>query len=84
MKLIVEKILKVYLKHFCFFFILILFILAVKPSEVHCPDEELFLTVKLNGIDSNNVLLGDSNCKPNWSNETHVQFITHINNCSLV
>jgi hypothetical protein len=42
------------------------------------------LTVELNNIDRNNVLLGDNNCKPNWSNETHAQFITHIDNCSLV
>jgi len=66
------------------FYFLIDFILDVKPSTIHCPDNQLMLTVELNNIDRNNVLLGDNNCKPNWSNETHAQFITHIDNCSLV
>ena len=59
-------------------------ILVVTPSTIHCPDNHLYLIVKLNDIDPNNVLLGDSNCTPNWSNETHAQFITDIDNCSLV
>ncbi|UJR14183.1 hypothetical protein I4U23_001178 [Adineta vaga] len=57
---------------------------AVKPTIVHCPDDQLFLTVRLNGIPWNNVQLGDINCKPSWFNESHVQFITNIDNCSLI
>ena len=45
---------------------------------------QLFLTVILDDIDPNDISLGDENCKPTWSNETHAQFITHIDNCSLV
>jgi hypothetical protein len=56
----------------------------VRPSAIHCPGDQLFVTVKLNGIESNKILLGDSGCIPSWSNETHVQFNTHIDNCSLV
>ncbi|CAF1300057.1 unnamed protein product [Adineta steineri] len=57
---------------------------AIRPSEIYCPGDQLFLTVRLNGFNSNNILLGDKNCKPTWSNETYVQFITHIDNCSLM
>ena len=85
MKFIVDKIIKVSLKyfialqHFLFFFVLV-----IKPSLIHCPTDQLFLTIQLNGIDPNDVLLGDRSCKTNWSNATHAQFISHINNCSLV
>ncbi|CAF5183751.1 unnamed protein product, partial [Rotaria magnacalcarata] len=57
---------------------------TIKPSVIHCPNDQLFLTIQLNGIDPNDVLLGDRSCKTNWSNATHAQFISHINNCSLV
>ncbi|CAF1315485.1 unnamed protein product [Rotaria sordida] len=57
---------------------------VLKLSTIHCPNDQLFVTIQLNGIDPNNVLLGDRNCKTNWSNETHAQFITHINDCSLI
>ncbi|CAF1567296.1 unnamed protein product [Rotaria magnacalcarata] len=56
---------------------------TIKPSVIHCPNDQLFLTIQLNGIDPNDVLLGDRSCKTNWSNATHAQFISHINNCSL-
>ncbi len=82
MKLIVEKIEKVY---FCCFFLLIFYLfLAVRLQTTTCPGDQLHLLVTLNGIDPNYVLLGDSNCQPLWSNETHAQFVTHVDNCSLV
>ncbi|CAF1321842.1 unnamed protein product [Adineta steineri] len=37
---------------------------AIRPSEIYCPGDQLFLTVRLNGFNSNNILLGDKNCKP--------------------
>lgn len=86
MKLIVERMPKVDLKEKKkkAFFFCIHFILVVKPILISCPDNQLFLTVKLNNINPNDILLGENNCKPNWSNETHVQFMTNIDNCSLV
>ncbi|CAF0737939.1 unnamed protein product [Adineta ricciae] len=57
---------------------------AVRPSTIHCPSDQLFLTVRLNGVLAANVQLGDANCKASWSNETHVQFTTNIDNCSLI
>ena len=58
--------------------------LAVRPQITTCPGDQLHLLISLNGIDPNYVLLGDDNCKPTWSNETHAQFATHVDNCSLV
>lgn len=58
--------------------------LAVRLETTTCPGDQLNILVTLNGIDRNYVLLGDSHCKPVWSNETHAQFITHVDNCSLV
>ncbi|UJR32970.1 hypothetical protein I4U23_020433 [Adineta vaga] len=57
---------------------------AVRLQKINCPGDHLNILVSLNGIDPNYVLLGDSNCKPKWSNETHAQFITHVDNCSLI
>ncbi|CAF1353456.1 unnamed protein product [Rotaria sp. Silwood1] len=57
---------------------------GIKINTIHCPSDQLSVIIQLNGIDPNNVLLGDRNCKACWSNETHAQFITHINNCSLI
>jgi hypothetical protein len=60
------------------------FLLAVRIQTTTCPGYQLQVLVTLNGIDPNYVLLGDSSCKPQWSNETHAQFVTHIDNCSMV
>lgn len=60
------------------------FILAVRLHSATCPAEQVRIIVTLNGIDQNYVLLGDSRCKPLWSNETHAEFVTHVDNCSLV
>ncbi len=68
---------------FCFVYFINL-ILVLKPSTIHCPDNRLILTVQLNDIDPNHIFLGDENCKSNWSNKTHAQFLTQIENCSLV
>jgi hypothetical protein len=57
---------------------------AVRIETTNCPGDQLNLLITLNGIDRNYVQLGDSNCKPIWSNETHAQFVTHVDNCSLV
>ncbi|CAF1053498.1 unnamed protein product [Adineta steineri] len=51
---------------------------AVRLQTISCPGDQLNIIITLNGIDPNYVLLGDSNCKPLWSNETHAQFVTHI------
>ena len=59
-------------------------LVAVRLQSIICPGEQLDVFVTLNGIDRNYVLLGDSSCKPFWSNETHAQFVTHVDNCSLV
>ncbi|CAF1015596.1 unnamed protein product [Rotaria sp. Silwood1] len=56
---------------------------AVRLQTTTCPGVQLHILVTLNGIDGNYVLLGDSGCKPIWFNETHAQFITHVDNCSL-
>lgn len=56
----------------------------LKASSIECPDENLYLTIELNEIDPTDVFLGDENCKSTWSNRTHMQFISHIDNCSLV
>jgi hypothetical protein len=60
------------------------FILAVRLQMTTCPGDQLHLLISLNGIDPNFVLLGDSNCKPTWFNDTHAQFTTPVDNCSLV
>ncbi|CAF0984431.1 unnamed protein product [Rotaria sordida] len=57
---------------------------AVRLQTTTCPGDELHILVTLNGIDRNYILLGDSSCKPIWSNETHAQFVTHVDNCSLI
>lgn len=57
---------------------------AVFPESIECPNGQLSVTVKLNGIDPQHVSLGDSGCAPIWSNHTHAQFITKIDQCSLV
>ncbi|CAF1432167.1 unnamed protein product [Rotaria magnacalcarata] len=57
---------------------------AVRLQTTSCPGDQLNIFVALNGIDRNYVLLGDSSCKPVWSNETHAEFITHVDNCSLI
>ena len=58
--------------------------IAVRLQLTTCPGDHLHVLVTLNGIDQNYVLLGDANCTPVWSNETHAQFSTHVDNCSLV
>jgi hypothetical protein len=82
MKSIAKKRVKVYFKNNRISFRN--FILAVRPSTIDCPDDRLFLTVTLDDIHPDDISLGDEDCKPTWSNETHAQFITHIDNCSLV
>jgi len=57
---------------------------AVRIETTNCPGDQLNLLITLNGIDRNYVHLGDGNCKPIWSNETHAEFVTHVDNCSLV
>lgn len=57
---------------------------AVRLQTTTCPGDQLQILVTLNGIDKNYILLGDSGCKPVWSNETHAEFTSHVDNCSLV
>jgi hypothetical protein len=82
MKSIVEKIPKVFPKEQ--FPLFISFLIAVRLQTITCPGDQLHVLVTLNGIDPNYILLGDSSCQPLWSNETHAQFVTHVDNCSLV
>ena len=58
--------------------------IAVRLQTTTCPGDQLQILVTLNGIDRNYILLGDGGCKPAWSNETHAEFISHVDNCSLV
>jgi hypothetical protein len=67
-----------------FYFFLYEYLLAVRIQTTTCPGYQVQVLVTLNGIDPNYVLLGDSSCKPQWSNETHAQFVTHVDNCSMV
>ena len=62
----------------------VVLLVAVRPQTTSCPGDQLHLLVSLNGIDPNYVVLGDSGCRPIWSNETFAQFMTHVDNCSLV
>lgn len=57
---------------------------VLHPSQLHCSEKELHLIVILNDINSDDVSLGDAHCKAHWSNRTHAQFLTDIDNCSLV
>lgn len=60
------------------------FIQALRLQTITCPGDRLQVLVTLNGIDPNYIHLGDSQCKPEWFNETHAEFHTHVDNCSLV
>lgn len=57
---------------------------ALRLQTITCPGDRLQVLVTLNGIDPNYIHLGDSECKPEWFNETHAEFHTHVDNCSLI